>query len=159
MIGWVASVVEEAGLSPVLSLGRRGSPPFPLPVVRDCADFEGPLAAIAAALEEFHQDLLVIGCDQPLVPASILKKLAQGLHWQPRFCSCDSQRLGPLPGVFPFLLLPSIKNALACGERSPRRWAESQGVEWLPIAAGEVPLLRSLNSPDDLREAFPGGFS
>jgi molybdopterin-guanine dinucleotide biosynthesis protein A/ferredoxin len=128
----------------------------------DAVAYEGPLAAVSHALERCTEDgLLVVCCDQPLLRTDLLERLLPlNPTRRPAFFQPDSGgTILPFPGYFPRSLLHSMQEALAAGERSPRRWAQDHSCLCIRATPEEEFSLRSFNSKTELHEAglLPNG--
>lgn len=156
----VASCVDEVHL-----VAREGQPlpaneKLGLPVARDPAEGNGPLAGLAAGLDAISSDrAFVVSCDVPLLQASLVSGLlhaASGVRALiPRIdghymttCAVYSKSLGP-----------EIRDMLGRGERRPRAIAALDRVRIFDEAecrALDVELLSFVdcNTPERLAEAL-----
>ncbi len=90
-------------------------------------DFAGPLAGIAAGLEQAHHELLLsVPCDGPWLPPDLGRRLFARLQAeQADLCVAhDGQRLQPVHGLFRRQLAADIRSFLAAGERKILLWLE-----------------------------------
>lgn len=126
-----------------------------LPLVEDEENYEGPLYAIANALEKTEADnLIVVCCDQPHLEKSIIDLL---LKDYPEailkvFCSEENDSIFPFPGIYPKAELESMKEALKNGERSPRRWVANKGFQKVILNIEKLNFIRSINSKQELED-------
>lgn len=123
-------------------------------LVRDAdASFAGPLAGIAAALPHCrHEQVLVVPCDMPFLPADLHARLAAALTPQTNLALAhDGQRLQPLCLLLRRSLLDALQAALARGEHKVQAFCRAQGaaVAYFETAADFV----NLNTPQDLATA------
>ncbi len=119
---------------------------------------KGPAAGLlGAAQARPEQDLLVLACDLPRVPVSLLRDLAgrsDGQAWVPR----HGGRFEPLCARFSPSSLAQLRVQVATGEVALHPWLRSESLE-IDFLEGEE-LLRhghpkdlffNLNRPEDLR--------
>ncbi len=121
--------------------------------VRDGQPGLGPLGGLEALLASgAAEGYVVAACDQPMVTAVLLRRLAEGAGPRGRFfrAARSGEHLDPLPGYFPSCWLTSVTTALAEGRRSLRALALSAMVEWVLLEDSDAGKLASLNAPDDL---------
>jgi molybdopterin-guanine dinucleotide biosynthesis protein A len=123
------------------------------PVLRDALpNYPGPLAGILAALEHTRHPLLVMPCDAPCAPPSLLRQLARmltegiqavvaydGRYLQPTF-------LALAPGV-----RDSLEDFLARDERKVQDWLEGLRPVRLDCSAHPEWFLNA-NAPADLAQ-------
>ncbi|OQX32260.1 MAG: hypothetical protein B0D96_03755 [Candidatus Sedimenticola endophacoides] len=122
------------------------------PVFSDgVADFAGPLAGIAAALERAPTELvLTVPCDGPWLPDDLLERLwARLLESRADVCVChDGKRRQPVFGLFHRRLLPDILDYLASGERRLQRWLDLQRATTADFS-GSSELFTNVNTPEE----------
>lgn len=160
MLDHVLSSVAGLGLPINLSVSGEVAPSMAdhdLPLIVDSSDFEGPLVAVAQALSSLHvKGLLVVGCDQPLLRADVVRRLlpSEGDADSPTFFSLLGRAsLAPFPGYFPASCLAAMKRAIAHGERSPRHWIASTKTRWIEVDEAEAATMASFNTPESLLAA------
>jgi molybdopterin-guanine dinucleotide biosynthesis protein A len=153
----IIKVLTPLELPITLSVGEqatRAQIDLGLDIVRDTSPFRGPLSAIARAWQLRGQvDLIVVCCDQILLTADIPRQLiaaAEGRESPTFTVSGRGQFLNPFPGYFPALSRESIEGSLATGNRSPKRWADTQAVLTIGITPSESHQVLSFNSFEDL---------
>ncbi|MEK7285764.1 MAG: molybdenum cofactor guanylyltransferase [Nitrospirota bacterium] len=117
----------------------------------------GPLYAIATLLKseiDLH-GYMVTACDQPFLTAALLRRLIRAESIGPCiFQRSVSTMLTPLPGYYPACWLPEIQKQLLLGERSLCRAIQNSTPSFLPLSDTEEPLLRNINTPDDLKGIY-----
>lgn len=124
-----------------------------LSLLPDLHPGEGPLAGTLAALaSHLSSGYLVVGCDQPLVPPSLYRRLAKDHSERMRLFRSDDGNIHPLPAYFPASLREAVSEALSRGERSLRQFALAQAMEWIAVTDEEESLLMSINTPDEFRQ-------
>lgn len=98
---------------------------FPL-VVDRLANFQGPLAGFAAALEEVPADaaILTVPCDSPVPPPELAARLLDALEGGDAELAVahDGERLQPVYALIPACLRDSLGAFLASGERKIDLW-------------------------------------
>jgi molybdenum cofactor guanylyltransferase len=121
--------------------------------IQDRHPGEGPLAGLEALLGcGSARGYVVAACDQPLLTEALLRRLPGGTANRAHFFknSLNGDELDPLPGYFPSSWFERVQRAIAEGRRTFRALVQSGEVDWIPLSEGEVPMLRSINTPEDL---------
>ncbi len=97
---------------------------FGYPVISDqLADYQGPLAGMAAALHWCPSErLLTLPCDGPLVPADLAERLEAVISDGDIAVAHDGERLQPVHALLGKHCLTSLHDFLASGERKIDRW-------------------------------------
>lgn len=140
-------------------LGDSGGWPVPEGMIqlRDHFPGAGPLAGIDALLQSgIAVRYLVVSCDQPLLRAETLRRLLAASGASAAFFRARSgEELDPLPVLLPASLAADVRRALesAAGRPPGLRALLRPQAQWIPLPDGEVPLLRSMNTPADLEAA------
>ncbi len=94
-------------------------------IADDLADFQGPLAGLASALQRTNTDFIVsLPCDCPQVPDDYVERLCSAyLNQQAELAVAhDGQRLQPIHALIPRTLSNSLHDFLKTGERQVSRW-------------------------------------
>jgi molybdopterin-guanine dinucleotide biosynthesis protein A len=89
------------------------------------ADYQGPLAGMAAALQAATTPYVVtVPCDSPLIGDDVVARLAQALARDDADVSVahDGSRMHPVFLLLKRSLLPSLLDFLDAGERKIDRW-------------------------------------
>jgi molybdopterin-guanine dinucleotide biosynthesis protein A len=143
-------IIISAEANPHAELIERG-----VRVIPDESPFEGPLVAIAHALEvSGHESLLVVCCDQPIMDRDALAAMASAPEASlVMFCRQDGTIISPFPCRIPSAALPQLKLAITAGERSPRRAFAALDCHYIGISDATAARFASFNSMDDLRAA------
>lgn len=109
----------------------------------------GPLAAIAAAAEQFpNQALLVLPCDTPLLAKQDIQNLINQRDptaMATCYISSIDHKPEPLCAIYEPAIFPEIIAALASGNHCPRRLLEIHPTKNLPLANPQA--LMNANSP------------
>jgi len=99
---------------------------FGYPVVPDLmADYQGPLAGMAAAMKAASTRYVVtVPCDSPLMATNVVDRLASAMSAEKADISVahDGQRTHPVFLLLKRSLLPSLIGFLDAGERKIDRW-------------------------------------
>lgn len=153
MAARVADSLAAAGCGPVLLVGRATASldALGLPVVADRWPGEGPLGAIATAVDAAPgRDLMVVACDLPLLSASAVAAvagaavdgvaLAHGQRREP-LCSRWSAAAAELAAAAFVEGARAVHEALAVVERA--------GLTVVDVAV-DPRELRNVNTPDDV---------
>lgn len=127
-------------------------------VVADRISGKGPLAGIAAAMEECAAPwLLVLSCDMPLVDLTAQKLLLLPRNENTRLvCFGDPERLYPFPGLYHRSLGDSLAAQLAGGKGKVKDFIDSLPPEEkmiLPLERESLSLLKeffNVNTRQDL---------
>jgi len=116
----------------------------------------GPLGGLAAALEhaEKHlkERLLVLACDMPDVPQSLLARLLERARRTDADVCLPSSAEGdePLCAVVHRRVRPAVRAALARGARRMDAFHDGLRIERMRLAPDELGALANLNTPADL---------
>jgi molybdopterin-guanine dinucleotide biosynthesis protein A len=143
------AAARAAGLEPVV-VAKPGSPlpgALDVPVWEEPAEPVHPLCGVVCALERAGASLLVLACDQPWVPAELLRTLA-ATDADVALCAVEG-RPQPLPARCAPALLPQLRAALA--REAPLREALT-GLAPVMVAA-EARWLAGVNTPEELAAA------
>ena len=129
---------------------------FGHPIVADtAADFQGPLAGIAAALAQADTPWLVsVPCDSPLIPLDLVGRLHdQVVRGGARVGAAhDGQRLQPVFTLIHRDLLDDLVSYLQGGERKIDRWLERHAFRSVDFSDREEMFL-NVNTPVELQAA------
>lgn len=138
---------------------------FGYPVVEDSlADYQGPLAGMASALQIASTPYVVtVPCDSPLIGADLVERLARALVREAADIAVahDGERTHPVFLLLKRALLPSLLDFLDAGERKIDRWFEQHRVASADFSDAPDAFL-NVNDPNEhraleqrLREARP----
>jgi molybdopterin-guanine dinucleotide biosynthesis protein A len=129
---------------------------FGHPIVADTtADFQGPLAGIAAALAQADTPWLVsVPCDSPLIPLDLVGRLHESVVRGGARAGAvhDGQRLQPVFILVHRDLLADLVSYLESGERKIDRWLERHEFQSVDFSDREEMFL-NVNTPADLQAA------
>jgi len=153
----------ESALEPVVSAvlhSGEGDTRLNRPRIADSAPGAGPLAAIADCLRFIaegmvHADAqraLVCPCDMPWLTATLLHRLRDEGD-APIAVLRSSERMHLLPMRVSVSALPRLEALLAGGERSLKSLVRCGSFDAVAVADDERPLLRNVNTPEDLERA------
>ncbi len=125
---------------------------YGFPVVSDDhSGFAGPLAGFAALLKQCPTDwLVVVPCDAPLLPADLVRRLAQARNDANADIAVahDGARLQPVHVLLGRHLLPSLEGYLDAGERKIALWYRQHHV--VEVNFGDcAEAFANLNAPED----------
>lgn len=157
----VAEIVAAAA-APVVVVGAAGQELPALPagveVARDAVADRGPLEGLAAGMRAIGaqaEAAFVCGADMPFLSATAIGQLASALD-----ANCDvvvvvgaDGRVHPLGAVYRLSLLGLVDELLAAGERRLGLVAERARTARIDADAELLAALRSVNTPDELRDA------
>ena len=124
------------------------------------ADFQGPLAGMAAGLAAIDHDYAAfIPCDSPLLPADLVERLWDAMTAQQAEIAVahDGQRMQPVCALLRRDLLPSLQATLASGERKVDRWYARHQVALADLSDLPDAFLNA-NTPEqlaDLKQRLP----
>jgi len=154
MVRRVVTALSTAGASHVACIGgdRAGLGRLGLLTIADDRPGEGPLAGLVAALGWSDETTLVVaGCDQPWLTASLVRTLVEAQQTSARSAAVYRADgvVQPLPGVFDVEVGTELTAALARGERA--LGAGLRLVDPLIVEATEPASLRDVDRPEDLR--------
>jgi len=96
------------------------------PVIEDgIADYQGPLAGFACALENAQTDYVAtLPCDSPFISPNYIQRLVDALnhHKTDVAVAFDGQRLQPVHALLSVTLLNSLIEFINSGERKTFKW-------------------------------------
>lgn len=124
---------------------------FGHPVIRDsAADFQGPLAGMAAALRQVETPLaLFVPCDAPCLPADLAARLRAALDADtPAACAHDGERLQPAHALVRRDLAPALEAAVTAGERRIAHWLRQVGAATVDYSDQPEAFL-NVNTPEE----------
>ena len=158
MIQWVLDRLSPQVSKILISANRNKAQyaAFGNSIVADtAADFQGPLAGIAAALAQADTPWLVsVPCDSPLIPLDLVGRLHdQVVRGGARVGAAhDGQRLQPVFTLVHRDLLADLVSYLQGGERKIDRWLERHAFRSVDFSDREEMFL-NVNTPLDLQAA------
>jgi len=122
------------------------------PVLLDSfGDYAGPLAGILSALENIHEDalLLVVPCDMPALPVDLVALLKQQLYAEGADICCIRQqhRIQPLLSIMHSRVHEHLKSYLQSGRYKVQEWLQALHFSTVPL---ENMHLLNINSADEL---------
>ena len=127
---------------------------YGFPVVADrMADYQGPLAGFAAAMEHVQNGtLLAVPCDSPVPPNDMAARLARALRESTAELAVahDGERLQPIHALIPVALHGSLQAFLDHGERKVDLWYARHRMVTVDFSDCRDAFL-NLNRPEDLQ--------
>ena len=121
-------------------------------------DYQGPLAGMAAALEQAETELvMLLPCDSPFIPPDLVARLQQALDSQQQDIAVahDGQRMQPVWVLLRRELLPSLQQALADGVRRVDLWYAGQRTALVDLS--DCPrTFANANTPEELHALEQG---
>ncbi|MEG0007479.1 MAG: molybdenum cofactor guanylyltransferase MobA [Aeromonas sp.] len=126
------------------------------PVIGDeLANFQGPLAGMLAGLKAARHDwVLFVPCDGPGLPLDLMRRFRAALAEQPDaelVVAHDGSHLQPVVALLHKSLLPSLRQALAEGERKIACWFARHRMAVVHFADAPNAFI-NLNSPSELAQ-------
>jgi len=121
-------------------------------VCDDQEEYLGPLAGIKASLAACQTPLaLILPCDCPMMPVTLLSRLQQALIEQAADIALanDGERLHQLPVLVKTSLRESLQQQIASGKRSMRNWFKHHQVATVDFSDEPKGFL-NINSSEDL---------
>ncbi len=124
------------------------------PVVSDdFAEFQGPLAGVAAAMGRVETPyILTLPCDTPFVEPDYQQKMWSALQSQQTdlVVAFDGQRLQPIHALIPVGLHADLLKFLAGKTRRVDSWYSQYAVGLVDFSA-KARMFCNLNTPDELK--------
>jgi molybdopterin-guanine dinucleotide biosynthesis protein A len=158
VVGTVSSVVAPQQVV-IAAAAEQEVPSLEATILRDAAEYEGPLAAIARGLEVLSPQVDAVfatGCDTPLLSANVISYLFDELADFDCVVPRDAERLHPLCAVYSSSILSKLR---AFNGRSLHGFVA--GLNARLVSCDELrsfdPELRSLhniNTPEDYLAAL-----
>jgi molybdopterin-guanine dinucleotide biosynthesis protein A len=158
--GIVGSCVDEVHLVARTGQELPANEALGLPVARDPAEGNGPLAGLAAGLDAIASEkAFVVSCDVPLLQASLVAGLLDAAHHVSAVIPHVEGHYMTTCAVYAKSLTDEINAMLARGERRPRAIAQLDGARVVDEAFCRDldPKLSSFvdcNTPERLNEAL-----
>ncbi|MCP1673623.1 molybdopterin-guanine dinucleotide biosynthesis protein A [Natronocella acetinitrilica] len=125
---------------------------FGHPVVADAmADFAGPLAGMAAAMDAAGDGYIVtVPCDSPLVPPDLVERLFSALQREKATIAvaAGAGRLQPVFALLPCQLRGSLQQFLDSGERKIDRWYAQHAMAVVDFDDAPETFL-NINTPEE----------
>lgn len=139
LVTWIRESCREARLA--VRVIRRDAVP-------EC----GPVGGMVTGLRRARTDIVVfLACDQPLVPAAWLTRLAREARWRPAFTADEEGWVG-LPLALPVAAAPAVEAWWAAGGRSLQGLAAHLCARAVRPPVGMRRHLVNLNTPAALTE-------
>jgi molybdopterin-guanine dinucleotide biosynthesis protein A len=118
----------------------------------DLEGFHGPLAGIQRALRETrHELLLVVPCDVPLLPESLVEKLKQAMATTRSdiAMACVEDNCHPTVALMRTSVAQSLDDYLAAGRRKVGAWEES--LNYVKVDFDDAVAFTNANTPEDVK--------
>lgn len=118
--------------------------------LRDASSgYPGPLAGLLAGLEAATTPwLVVVPCDAPLLPCSLVPRLVAGVGDADIAVAHDGERLHPVIALMRTNLAAGLAQHLASGEHKVRAWYQHQ--HWVTVDFSDCPeAFANLNTEQD----------
>jgi molybdenum cofactor guanylyltransferase len=156
LISYPLAALAQAGLEAVIvAKPDTDLPPLDLDVLTEPAEPVHPLAGIVAALRQTGRPIVLIGCDFPFVPATLLRVLADAP--EPLVVPAPGDAPQPLVARWAPAQLPALEDALAREEPlrrtvtalSPRLLEDAE----LAAFGDPARVFFNVNTPADLDAA------
>ena len=128
---------------------------FGCPVIADEPTHAGPLAGVAAALQQCDcERLLSVPCDAPLIPAGLVARLCEALDREHTDVgvAADAQRLQPAFAVIRRRLLPALRRYLDAGDRKVESFYAAQAMSRVDCTDWPLAFV-NVNTPEQRAEA------
>ena len=127
---------------------------FGVPVFSDrLDDFQGPLAGMAAALEQADTEWVVLlPCDSPFIPPDLVARLRRAMDTQDSDIAVahDGRRMQPVWVLLRRNLLASLQQTLAGDERKVDRWYAKHRTALVDLS--DYPeAFTNANTPEELQ--------
>ncbi|MHB0875824.1 MAG: molybdenum cofactor guanylyltransferase [Anaerolineae bacterium] len=156
LIGWAIAALRTV-VPRVYCVGgdRLLAASLSVPYVPDLVAGAGPLGGIHSALQALSSDVLVIGCDMPLVQPEMLDLIIAGDDSADAVVPVNGGEYEPLLALYRQSCVPAIEGSLAGGRRrvasffSDVRLHRLSEQTWRPIDP-EGRSFRNVNTPQDL---------
>jgi len=147
VIASVSSQVDDIVISANRHLEEYADLGYPV-ISDERSSLDGPLAGMASAIPKCNHDwILVVPCDMPLLPASLVASLAQ-LRKQSNLVAISNDNRIQLVFLIHRSLLDSIKLYLSRGEHTVMRWLDS--VDHNVLVLDNVNYFYNINTPEQI---------
>ena len=127
------------------------------PVTTDSGEGEGPIGALAAAMDfavtQGPERVAMIGCDMPFLPGDLLDRLGATLDaGRGAALAISGGRLHPLAAMWR-VMPDELSQYRATGSRAMMGFAEQVGYTTVEWDIASIDPFFNINTPDDLAEA------
>ncbi|MEX0794519.1 MAG: molybdenum cofactor guanylyltransferase [Pirellulaceae bacterium] len=156
MLAKVVSVAQQLATHVlVVKASEQTLPQIPsdVTVVDDAFPDEGPLRGIVtglAALPSKVKQVMVLGCDMPLIEAEILAPLFDQLHDFDAVIPEVAGRAQPFAAVYQVWVLPILQKSLDTGNRKMLTSIQALNIRWIELPAA---AFDNVNTPADYAQA------
>lgn len=129
---------------------------FKYPVFSDTqADYAGPLAGILTALDNIHEEalLLVTPCDMPMLPDDLAQRLSEQLLRQEAqiCCARTKERLQPLVAIMHTGVRSNLEAYMKSGERKVQGWLQQLAFTTVDYSSQETAFI-NINTQVELSQ-------
>jgi molybdopterin-guanine dinucleotide biosynthesis protein A len=130
-----------------------------VPLLRDRAGVEGPLAGLAAALEQAAAQgadlLMTLPCDMPALPEELLPRLVAGIRQAKAAMAEADGALEPACGLWRTAAAEALPPYLETGGRSLQGFARAAGLAVVAFGGHEAAGFVNVNTPEALAALEP----
>ncbi len=152
MIAHVTEILRNQVETVIISANREQPQyhHFADQVLNDCIGEQwGPLAGIYTGLQAATTPYVIVAtCDQPLLPADYVSRMAESADPATIVMASDCHRDHFLNLLLPIAVADSVQNYLLAGGRRVQTWLEQAGYEKIQFPAE---VLDSINDPANLQ--------
>lgn len=126
---------------------------YPLPIMKDRFGHIGPIGGIASGLEQCSEDaLFVAACDMPFINRKSVEMI-RNIYEKSKILTiaCSGNRLHPLFGIYPKMLLPVLKEQIK--NSNYRMMDVLNKTEYKTVDFGEnSEELKNINTKEDYKK-------
>ncbi len=125
----------------------------------EMSNFQGPLAGFASAMKSVKTDYIItLPCDGPSLPLDLVSRMLSKLNGYTDVSNCiavahDGEWLQPVHALIPVVLIDSLEEFLAGGDRKIDRWYAKHNLVLVDFS-DQPDAFFNINKKEQLGETF-----
>ncbi len=158
LISSIASVLQTVVSDVMLIANDPVYDQCQFPLFNDIITDKGPASGIHSALTHAVNDkVLILSCDVPFVSTELFQYLLDRSAKNEIVVPIHSGKMEPLIGVYSKSILKNLENCIIKGDYKMHDLLISLGAKFVQIPGDlfSEKLFTNINTPEDLRKAFP----
>ncbi len=125
---------------------------------KDLIEGKGPASGIHSALHHArYEKVLIVSCDVPFVSVELFQYLLEQSEGKKILVPVHQGKMEPLMGVYSKSILPEFLDCMEKGQCKMHEILKSLNADFINVPADlfSEKLFTNINTPEDLRKAFP----
>lgn len=158
LISSIASVLQAVVSDTMLIANDPVYDQCQFPVFKDIIPDKGPASGIHSALANtINEKVVIVSCDVPFVSGELFQYLLDRSAKKEIVVPVHSGKMEPLIGVYSKSIFKDLEKYLLKGEYKMHDLLKKLGAEFVQIPGDlfSEKLFTNINTPEDLRKAFP----